>query len=127
MDVSTNTARTREPTRGSLVGKQDQLNSCILSSFLLSQAFGAPGKLAELVSGVNTAMTERLPPTVAKTQLYLPNPATRAILFRPIKSNIAEAHGQIAQLLEAEYSPEEAAGVPLMQPDALKAALEELS
>lgn len=91
------------------------------------QAFGAPAKLAELVLGVNTAMTERLPPTVAKTQLYLPNPATRAILFRPIKSNIAEAHGQIAQLLESEYSPEEAAGVPLMQPDALKAALEQLS
>jgi hypothetical protein len=56
-------------------------------------------------------MSDRLPPTVAKTRLYLPNPATRAILFRPIKSNIAEAHGQIAQLLEAEYSPEEAAQV----------------
>lgn len=98
-----------------------------LAKPLREQAFGAPAKLAELVSGVNAAMTERLPPTVAKTQLYLPNPATRAILFRPIKSNIAEAHGQIAQLLESEYSPEEAAGVPLMQPDALKAALEELS
>lgn len=78
---------------------------------MVLQAFGAPAKLSELVSGVNTAMTDRLPPTVAKTRLYLPNPATRAILFRPIKSNIAEAHGQIAQLLEAEYSPEEAAQV----------------
>lgn len=28
------------------------------------------------------------------------NPSTRAILFKPIKSNIAEAHGQIAQLLD---------------------------
>jgi hypothetical protein len=91
------------------------------------QAFAAPAKLAELVTGVNTAMRERLPPTVAKTRLYLPNPATRAILFRPIKSNIAEAHGQIAQLLEAEYGPEEAAQVPLLQPDALKEALDELS
>jgi hypothetical protein len=78
---------------------------------MVLQAFGAPAKLSELVSGVNTAMTDRLPPTVAKTRLYLPNPATRAILFRPIKSNIAEAHGQVAQLLEAEYSPEEAAQV----------------
>jgi hypothetical protein len=43
---------------------------------------------------------------------------------RPIKSNIAEAHGQIAQLLAAEYTPEEAALVPLMAPDALSAALE---
>lgn len=94
---------------------------------ILLQAFAAPAKLSELVAGVNAAMSERLPPTVAKTRLYLPNPATRAILFRPIKSNIAEAHGQIAQLLEAEYSPEEAAQVPLLQPDRLKEALDELS
>jgi hypothetical protein len=33
----------------------------------------------------------------------------------------------VAQLLEAEYPPEEAAQVPLMGPDQLKAALEELS
>lgn len=50
--------------------------------FLFLQAFAAPAKLAELVTGVNTAMNERLPPAVAKTRLYLPNPATRAILFR---------------------------------------------
>jgi hypothetical protein len=91
------------------------------------QAFGAPSKLAELVAGVNSAMQERLPETVAKTRLYLPNPATRAILFRPVKSNIAEAHGQIAKLLESEYTPEEAATVPLLQPDQLKAVLDELS
>lgn len=94
---------------------------------LFLQAFGAPAKLAELVSSVNSAMQAKVPPAVAKTQLYLPNPATRAILFRPVKSNIAEAHGQIAQLLEAEYSPEEAAAVPLMQPDQLKEALDQLS
>eukprot|EP00878_Enallax_costatus_P025520 GHUV01027307.1.p1 GENE.GHUV01027307.1~~GHUV01027307.1.p1 ORF type:complete len:206 (+),score=51.51 GHUV01027307.1:1220-1837(+) len=98
-----------------------------LAKPLREQAFAAPSKLAELVTGVNNAMRERLPPAVEKTRLYLPNPATRAILFRPIKSNIAEAHGQIAQLLEKEYSPEEAAQIPLMQPDQLKAALDDLS
>lgn len=91
------------------------------------QAFGAPAKLAELVSGVNEAMQSKLPATVAKTQLYLPNPATRAILFRPVKSNIAEAHGQIAALLEAEYDAQEAGQVPLMQPDQLKGVLDELA
>lgn len=54
----------------------------------------------------------------------VPAPAPRLPPSRPIKSNIAEAHGQIAQLLEAEYSAEEAAAVPLMRPDALGAALE---
>eukprot|EP00879_Flechtneria_rotunda_P017545 GHRR01018394.1.p1 GENE.GHRR01018394.1~~GHRR01018394.1.p1 ORF type:complete len:715 (+),score=305.59 GHRR01018394.1:627-2771(+) len=98
-----------------------------LAKPIKQQAFGAPAKLAELVAGVNKAMTGKLPHAVNKTRLYLPNPATRAILFRPVKSNIAEAHGQIAQLLEAQYSPEEAAQVPLMQPDQLRAALDELS
>lgn len=50
-----------------------------------------------------------------------------AVLCRPVKSNIAEAHGQIAQLLESEYSSEEAAQVALMQPDQLKAVLDDLS
>jgi hypothetical protein len=36
-------------------------------------------------------------------------------------------NAQVAQLLEAEYSPEEAAAVPLLQPDQLKLALDELS
>ena len=67
------------------------------------------------------------PPRAARRSISAyPCAAARAPLPapRPIKSNIAEAHGQIAQLLEAEYAPEEAAGVPLMQPDALGAALE---
>lgn len=91
------------------------------------QAFGAPDKLAGLVASVNEAMNTRLPSAVDKTRLYLPNPATRAILFRPIKSNIAEAHGQIAQLLETEYPAEAAAQVPLMQPGALGVALDALT
>ncbi|WIA18992.1 hypothetical protein OEZ85_003659 [Tetradesmus obliquus] len=102
-------------------------SNAALAKPLKQQAFGAPAKLAELVSGVNEAMQSKLPATVAKTQLYLPNPATRAILFRPVKSNIAEAHGQIAALLEAEYDAEEAGQVPLMQPDQLKGVLDELA
>lgn len=57
------------------------------------QAFAAPAKLAELVTGVNTAMKERLPPAVTKTRLYLSNPATRAILFRwvtPVNSLVLD-------------------------------------
>ncbi len=72
-------------------------------------------------------MQAQLPAVVGRTRLYLSNPNTRAILFRPIKSNIAEAHGQIANLLEAEYSPEEAASIPLMQPQQLGAMLDALS
>lgn len=73
------------------------------------------------------ALEEALPAAVAKMKLYLNNPATHAILFKPIKSNIVEAHGQIASLLETEYTPAEAAAVHLAGPDELKAILDALS
>lgn len=63
---------------------------------------------------------------VTKMRLYLANPATHAILLKPVKSNIAEAHGQIASLLQTEYSPEEIATIPLHQPPALAAILDAL-
>ena len=48
------------------------------------------------------------------------------VLFKPIKSNIAEAHGQIAALLDAEYTPEEAAAAGLTPPGELAAILDSL-
>lgn len=86
---------------------------------LREQAFAAAPKLAEIVNKVNQELTNTLPVTFNKMKMYLTNPSTHGILFKPVKSNIAEAHGQIAQLLEHEYSPEEAATVPLMQPQQL--------
>lgn len=59
-------------------------------------------------------------------KLYLNNPATHAVLFKPIKSNIAEAHGQIAALLEAEYTAEEGAAAGLTPPGQLAALLDAL-
>lgn len=48
-----------------------------------------------MVAAVRQALGGSLPACVASMRLYLPHPATRAILFKPIKSNIAEAHGQV--------------------------------
>lgn len=61
-----------------------------------------------------------------KTKLYLRNPATHAILFRPIKSNIVEAHGQIAQLLESDYTKEEIASIKLPSPQELSSLLDSM-
>ena len=44
---------------------------------------------------MRSALAEALPAAMGSMRLYLPHPATRAILFKPIKSNIAEAHGQV--------------------------------
>ncbi|GFR40890.1 hypothetical protein Agub_g1542 [Astrephomene gubernaculifera] len=93
---------------------------------LREQAFASPAKLAEVVGRVNAALEGPLPAAVAKMRLYLPNPATHAILLKPVKSNIAEAHGQIAKLLQTDYTSEEAAEVPLHNPQQLAAVLDRL-
>lgn len=90
------------------------------------QAFASPQRLAEMVAKVRTALAGPLPDSVAKMKLYLNNPATHAVLFKPIKSNIAEAHAQIAALLEAEYTPEEGAAAGLTPPGQLAALLDAL-
>jgi hypothetical protein len=66
------------------------------------QAFASPAKLAELVGRVNAALGPggALSAAVSRMRLYLPTPATAAILLKPVKSNIAEAHGQVARLLQ---------------------------
>jgi hypothetical protein len=51
--------------------------------------------VAELVGRVREALHTALPAAVAKMKLYLSNPSTHAILFKPVKSNVAEAHGQV--------------------------------
>ena len=90
------------------------------------QAFASPAKVAEMASRVNKALMGQLPEAVEKMRLYLASPSTHAILFKPVKSNIAEAHGQIATLLAAEYLPEEVATVPLKEPGDLAALLDAL-
>ena len=91
------------------------------------QAFAAPDRLAELAAKVNDALGDALPTAAAKTRLYLGNPGTREILFKPIKSNVAEAHAQVGALLEAEYTAEEAASVGLKSPPELAKVLDALT
>lgn len=54
------------------------------------------------------------------------NPGTHAVLLKPIKANIAEAHGQIASLLEGEYTDEERDTIGLTPPDELARILDSL-
>ncbi|KAK4391914.1 Conserved oligomeric Golgi complex subunit [Sesamum angolense] len=87
-------------------GSQNQKESA-LTKPLKDQAFATPEKVAELVQKVASAIQQELPRVMGKMKLYLQNPATRAILFKPIKTNIVEAHAQVHSLLKSEYSPED--------------------
>ncbi|KAB1227077.1 Conserved oligomeric Golgi complex subunit 3 [Morella rubra] len=88
-------------------GNQNQKLESAMAKPLKDQAFATPDKVAELVQKVSAAIQQELPPIMAKMKLYLQNPSTRTILFKPIKTNIVEAHVQVQSLLKAEYSGEE--------------------
>lgn len=48
-----------------------------------------------MVARVRTAMAGPLPAAVAKMRLYMTSPTTHAVLLKPIKANVTEAHHQV--------------------------------
>ncbi|XP_027176832.1 conserved oligomeric Golgi complex subunit 3 [Coffea eugenioides] len=88
-------------------GAQIQKIESSIAKPLKDHAFATPEKVAELIEKVNAAVEKELPKIMSKMKLYLQNPSTRAILFRPIKTNIVEAHVQVQSLLKSEYSSED--------------------
>ncbi|KAL3535471.1 hypothetical protein ACH5RR_003932 [Cinchona calisaya] len=86
---------------------QNQKLESSIAKPLKDHAFATPEKVAELIEKVNAAVQNELPKVMLKMKLYLQNPSTRAILFRPIKTNIVEAHVQVQSLLKSEYSNED--------------------
>lgn len=92
-------------------GTQNPKLESVMAKPLKDQAFAKPATVAEIVQKVSGALQEELPRVMEKMKLYLQNSSTRTILFKPIKTNIVEAHIQVQKLLESEYSSEELKGV----------------
>ncbi|TXG61719.1 hypothetical protein EZV62_013082 [Acer yangbiense] len=105
---------------------QNQKVDLVMGKPLKEQAFATPDKVAELVQKVNTAIQQELPPVMAKMKLYLQNPSTRTILFKPVKTNIMEAHIQVQSLLKSEYSPEKQSLINMISISDLNAQLDSL-
>ena len=79
-----------------------------------------------MVKKVRDAMGTALPEALRRMQLYLHNPSTHKVLYRPIKSNIVEAHGQIQALLDSDYTKEEVATISLASPTELMHLLDSI-
>ncbi|CAN4084829.1 unnamed protein product [Withania somnifera] len=90
-----------------LSGSQNQKLEFGIAKPLKDHAFASPEKIAELLQKVSIAIDEDLPRVLVKMRLYLQNSSTRAILFKPIKTNILEAHVQVLSLLKKEYTPDD--------------------
>nr|XP_043637301.1 conserved oligomeric Golgi complex subunit 3 isoform X2 [Erigeron canadensis] len=113
--------------RGALSsGAQNQKLESPMGKALKDQAFATPDKVAEIVQKVNATMQNELPRVMEKMKLYLQNPSTRAILFKPIKTNIIEAHEQVQSLLKKEYSQEEMNNINMIAMQDLQAQLDNL-
>ncbi|KAL1532935.1 Golgi transport complex subunit 3 [Salvia divinorum] len=97
-----------------------------ISKPLKDQAFATPEKIAELVQKVGSAIQQELPGVTGKMKLYLQNPTTRSILFKPIRTNIVEAHTQVLNLLKTEYSAEDMQNVNMVSIHDLQAQLDDL-
>eukprot|EP00268_Persea_americana_P062426 TRINITY_DN80025_c0_g1_i1.p1 TRINITY_DN80025_c0_g1~~TRINITY_DN80025_c0_g1_i1.p1 ORF type:complete len:782 (+),score=145.88 TRINITY_DN80025_c0_g1_i1:239-2584(+) len=105
---------------------QNQKVDQLLTKPLRNQAFATPDKVTELVQKVRNAIQQELPGVMMKMKLYLQNPSTRSILFKPIKTNIVEAHVQVQSLLKSEYSPEEMESIGMIPIPDLQAQLDSL-
>jgi len=107
-------------------GSQGQKLDSVLAKPLKTQAFASPDKVAELVQKVAAAIQQDLPKVMTKMRLYLQNPSTRMILFKPIKTNIVEAHIQLHSLLKSEYSSEEMQSIGMLPIPDLQSQLDSL-
>ncbi|XP_024973744.1 conserved oligomeric Golgi complex subunit 3 isoform X3 [Cynara cardunculus var. scolymus] len=107
-------------------GAQNQKLDSAMGKPLKDQAFATPDKVAEIIQKVNAAMQKELPRVMGKMKLYLQNPSTRTILFKPIKTNIIEAHEQVQSLLNKEYSEEERDTIGMVSIPELQAQLNNL-
>ncbi|KAJ3686770.1 hypothetical protein LUZ61_015934 [Rhynchospora tenuis] len=105
---------------------QSQKLDSVLAKPLKSQAFASPDKVAEVVQKVRDAIEQELPIVMNKMKLYLQNPSTRLILFKPIKTNIVEAHVQLQKLLKSEYSAEEIQSIGILSIQDLQSQLDSL-
>ncbi|KAF7837597.1 conserved oligomeric Golgi complex subunit 3 [Senna tora] len=107
-------------------GGQNQKLESVMTKPLREQAFATPDKVAELVQKVRDAIQEQLPVVIAKMKLYLQNSSTRTILFKPIRTNIVEAHVQIQSLLQSEYTKEEIQNINMISTQDLQTMLDNL-
>jgi len=94
---------------------------------LRENAFAAPERIIEVAAAVNASLNGPLPEAAAALKAYLPAEQTRAALFKPIRSNVVEAHNQLHGLLQGEYSAEEVAAAALPSKEQLETMLDSMA
>jgi hypothetical protein len=61
----------------------------------------------QILDEIYQRVTNDLPQLLAQIQLYIPNAATQAVLYKPIKDQILESLSQLTNLINVQYLPED--------------------
>ena len=72
-----------------------------------SGSFAHPKRLRETWQKVNEAVSNELPALVDRMKIYISKAASRAVLLRPIRANIAEAATELLSSLQLRYTLDE--------------------
>lgn len=72
-----------------------------------SGSFAHPKRLRETWQKVKESVSNDLPPVVDRMKIYIAKSASRAVLLRPIRANIAEAATELLSALQLRYSLDE--------------------
>ncbi|CAN8064359.1 unnamed protein product [Agarophyton chilense] len=70
-------------------------------------SFAHPTQVRKIWEKVDKAVNEELAPVVERMKIYITKPASRAVLLRPIRANVAEAATELLSLLQQRYTLEE--------------------
>ena len=93
---------------------------------LSSTAFASEEKIEEMVNNVNDSLNNLFPQIIKSLKLYVQGIQTQSLIFKPICSNILEAHIQLINLLAPEYSSETLKRIGLVDPTALNSLFEKV-
>lgn len=70
-------------------------------------SFAHPKRLSEMWTKVRSSIEKELPLTVDRMKIYITKAASRAVLLRPIRANVAEAATELLSVLQLRYTLEE--------------------
>lgn len=82
-------------------------------------------KLKQILEETEKKITEDMTQLLSQMKVYIPNPATQAILYRPIRDQVMESLTQFSNLVTTQYTEEDRTIIQLQTIDRISKILGE--
>jgi conserved oligomeric Golgi complex subunit 3 len=113
MPSSTSTSTAGKGGKGAPIAGEAPPTSPPVNAFDALKAnkgsFSHPARLRAMWDVVEEAVEKALPQIVARMKIYITKAASRAVLLRPVRANVAEASTELLSALQMRYTLEERA------------------